>query len=493
MTARHESLRTSFHHAPEGPVQRIHRQISFTIQEFKPNGAASTEEIIESFVRPFDLSEAPLLRVGVSPLSKERCLLLLDIHHIITDGVSNKILTNEFQSLFRGQPLPPLRLRYRDYSQWQLRQRQSGDMSRHEHYWRQQLAGELPILDLPSDFPRPEARDFAGRLLGFEIPKDYAPAIHAICRRHGASHFMVFLAIYSIMLARLAGQEDIVVGSGVAGRGHADLEPVVGMFVNMLPLRLQVDGDVSFNDFLKQVKTIALQAFQHQDVQFEDIVELLSLPRDAGRNPLFDAVFMFHNEAAPDGASPSEVVDSAGLRSHDYQMKTAKFDLTLQAQESGGRFFMVFEYSVRLFKEKTIRRFMNYFLAVTTAVASGSAKPLAAIDILPPEEKERLVFEFNRTAADYPRQKTIPAIFEETARKNPDTIALISADRQLSYSELHNRANRLARRLRERSHYGDGMLVGLVANRVKTSALVKRAGATRRQVVAYKELLRTLT
>ncbi|UCH93005.1 MAG: non-ribosomal peptide synthetase, partial [Candidatus Aminicenantes bacterium] len=257
---RHESLRTSFKMIGDEPRQRIHHEVEF---EF-----IKTPEY--PFVRPFDLSQPPLLRVGLKKTGNKNHLLLVDMHHIIADGVSQDILAKDFASLYANDPLPPLRLRYKDICQWQNSEREKQNLEQQEAYWLKVFDGEIPVLDIPTDYTRPKIQDFEGNTLHFEISRQCTHRLKSMVLEENVTAYMVLLSVYNILLSRLSGQEDIVVGTAVAGRRHPDLEKIIGMFVNTLPLRNYPNSAMTFNEFLADVKKRTLEAFENQVYPFEE-------------------------------------------------------------------------------------------------------------------------------------------------------------------------------------------------------------------------------
>ncbi|MCP5050905.1 MAG: polyketide synthase, partial [bacterium] len=280
-------------------VQRVHDKVEFAIEYYEPNQdqPAPRAPRPASFVRPFDLSNAPLLRVGLTELEQEKHILLVDMHHIITDGTSMAILIEEFMALYSGRELPPLRLQYKDYSEWQVRTNGSRGaiIKNQEEYWLKRFSDSIPQLDFPTDYTRPEEWNYAGDAIVFEIPPQKTAKIKEMVLETGTTLYIVFLAVTSIVLSKYTMRQDIVVGTGVAGRTHADLEHVIGMFVNMLAIRSYPRENKGFHEFLEEVRENALDAFENQDYQFDELVKRLNLTGESGRNPLFDVEFTFQN------------------------------------------------------------------------------------------------------------------------------------------------------------------------------------------------------
>ncbi|MCP4148345.1 MAG: non-ribosomal peptide synthetase, partial [bacterium] len=373
---RHESLRTSFHQVNETPAQIIHDEVEFKIENYDRAESAAIEsssqvnEQITRFIRPFDLTRAPLLRAGLIKTTLKTYVLVVDMHHIVSDGTSIEILERDFKALGNRQELPSLTIHYKDYSQWQHHEHQKENIARQEKYWLKQFEHGIPDLNLPADYPRPEVRQFEGGILSAQMDCDTG-FIKKIAMENRATAFMVMLAFYYIFLYKISSREDIVVGTPVAGRRHADLEPVIGMFVNTLALRNQLDGENTFTGILKKVRKTTLDAFDNQDYQFEDLVEKVALHRDR-HNPLFDVMFAWRewdpgeienigddNQNEDKTRTPQEI--------YTYEQKTAKFDLTLGIDLKKKLAFS-FEYSTTLFKKETIERYAANFKEIISAV-----------------------------------------------------------------------------------------------------------------------------
>ncbi|MDQ1355230.1 MAG: hypothetical protein QG657_5540, partial [Acidobacteriota bacterium] len=331
---RHESLRTSFETIDDEPVQRVHDNVEFEIEykdlfmgeqgQTRPFGGEGQL----SFIRPFDLSKAPLMRVGLVRIEENKYELVVDMHHIITDGVSMGVLVKEFISLYKGESLLLLRLQYKDYSEWQKREivEQKGEsILRQEAYWLKEFEIETPVLDLPIDYPKPKVQGFEGRGERFIVDDKDAQALRVFAREKGATLYMLLLSIYNIFLARITHQEMIVVGTPTAGRVHSDLEGIIGMFVNTLALKNEPAGEKTIGEFLIEVREKTLQAFANQEYQYEDLVKRTAASRDMGRNPLFDTMFVYQD-------LDISKVEIPGLKAtpHEYERDTSKFDLTLE-------------------------------------------------------------------------------------------------------------------------------------------------------------------
>ncbi|HEX3046094.1 MAG TPA: amino acid adenylation domain-containing protein [Bacillota bacterium] len=436
---RHETLRTSFELKDGEPIQRIHPIVDFQIEFW----GADSNPRVQSFIRAFDLSQAPLFRVGLIKQAENRYLLMLELHHIIADGVSSGILTREIAALYEGKDLPALKLQYRDFSEWHNWFLKSDAVKKQEEYWLNVFSGEIPVLEMPTDFARPSVRSFEGQSISFAANQELTMKMNRLAAETGTTLFMVLLATYNIVLSKYTAQEDIIIGSPIAGRPHADLVDIVGMFVNTLALRNYPVGNRSFIEFLTEVKENALKAYENQDYQFEELIVRLGIKRDLSRNPLFDTVFVLQNVDVGE-------IKISGLKLENYELESiiSKFDFTLSAVETAGQIKFGLEYCRRLFKKETMERFAGHYLKIIEEVVSNPLVQLAEIEILSNEEKRRILFDFNDTKVDYPKDKTIPELFEEQVAKTPDKVAVVFDNQSLTYRELNAKANQLAGVLR---------------------------------------------
>ncbi|MCX6580880.1 MAG: amino acid adenylation domain-containing protein [Candidatus Aminicenantes bacterium] len=480
---RHESFRTSFVTVNEEPVQRVHQDVEFEIAELGVRGQGSgvsrgdppwSPELIKNFIRPFDLSKAPLLRVGLRKLGEEKYLMMVDMHHIISDGSSIRILTREFIRFYLGDTPAELPVQYKDFTCWQQSEIVRQKAIVQENHWIKRFSGDIPALALPFDYPRPEVQGFAGSNYAFEIEEKETAAINRLARQNEATLFMVLLAVFNVMLSRFSGQEDIIIGTPIAGRRHADLEPLIGMFVNTLALRLFPAGELTFAAFLEEVRTRTLEDFENQDCQFEDVVEKVAVSRDAGRSPLFDVMFGLHNI---EELKPGDVPDDLGLKAdgYDFERKVSRFDMAWNIFEKNGRLVFDIEYSTLLFKKATIARFSACFKKAAAEVTAFPGQRISGVDIIPEEERRRILEEFNTQWTAYPGHKTVHQLFAEQVERTPDHIALVGAALSvrpvgpvgpvgLSYRQLNEQADGLAVILLEKGVLADS-IVGLKIER----------------------------
>jgi len=485
---RHESLRTSFITIAGEPVQRIHDHVEFEI-EYKNSSTDYTDYTDEKdnkihhssfmntpnhFIHSFDFSQAPLMRVGLAKQEEERHLLMVDMHHIITDGTSMELFVKEFMALYAGRPLPTLKLQYKDYAGWKSSEKEKNALKIQAEYWLKQFREAPPALDLPLDSPRPVVKSFEGRGYSFEITAAETDALKALASAEGTTLYMALLTLYYIFLSRLTGQEEIVVGTPVAGRSHADLEPIMGMFVNTLALRNNPAWEKNFCRFLKEVNENTLAAFANQDYPYEELVEKASVARDTGRNPLFDTMLNLRN------MDISEIeITGLKMKPFPFEENVSKFDLTLRAFDAPGNLRFTFEYCSKLFKTETIERFVGFFKAVIARATREPHARIAELEIISEAEKQIILMDFNDTAVDYPRDKTIHGLFEEQVEKAPDRIALSGESVgqvgpvgqvrlvSLTYRQLNERSSHLAGLLIEKGVLEDDIVAIKMARSIE--------------------------
>jgi amino acid adenylation domain-containing protein len=489
---RHESLRTSFHMINGEPVQEIHHEPGFEIEYKKVEVKVEVEEAVSSFIRPFDLSRAPLMRVGLLSQAETRHMLILDMHHTIYDGTSIQLFFKEFMDLYQERKQPGLRIQYKDYAGWQGNQRDTARLQEQEDYWLKVFSGDIPVLDLPLDFPRPAAQSFAGNRLIFTLEQKETDCLKAVAKEHNATLFMVLLAIINVLLMKLSGQEDIVVGTPVLGREHPDSEKIIGIFVTTVALRNKPRPGKTLANFLENLKENTLNSFENQEYPFEDLVEKVDARRDPSRNPLFDIMFILHNyEMAFSGKQELEI-ENLKLRKYEYDPNTSIFDITFNGLELNHSLVFTIEYCTKLFKEKTIERFISYFKRMIFSLNDIVDRKLADIDIIPDDEKNCLLYTFNNSAAVYPKDKNLHHLFAEQVERTPDHAALLGVHQQdhnmsyksymsyISYKELNEKSHQLAVNLKEKG-VKPGVIVGILVERsiemmIALLAIVKAGG-----------------
>jgi amino acid adenylation domain-containing protein len=491
MIARYESLRTSIETMGETPVQKILHpsEVEFDL-EYHDVGSGSNGQaaraIITHFIRPFDLRRAPLLRAGLmklEPLDRiPRHVLMVDMHHILTDLVSQSLLLISFISLYNGLQLPELRLQYKDYSEWQQRREVLESLKQQEVFWLLEFEEEIPVLNLPTDYPRPAIQSFEGNLINFEISAGDKKVLNEMAHSEGATLFMLLLAIFNIFLAKLSNQEEIVVGIPVIGRWHANLEQIIGIFLNMLSLKNAPRGGLTFNDFLKQLKEKTLVAYENQNYQFENLVEKVAVHRDTSRNPLFDVTFMFQNTFGTPRDIPEREIQDLKSKPYYFENKTSKYDLTLMGNEAGEKLDCGFEYSTRLFTRETITRFIHYFKHIISSVVANPHQEISQIDIIPEVEKKLLLEDFNNTETKYQKDKTVHQLFQHQVEKTPHFLAVGFEDNFLTYNKLDEESNRLANYLLVDTNIRLEERVGVLMNRslniiIAILSILKAGGA----------------
>ncbi|AUS09098.1 hypothetical protein C1X05_09710 [Laceyella sacchari] len=442
---RHESLRTSFHLVEDEVMQKVEPAVPVPWEQCEAKDDAEAATWIEQFIRPFDLRQAPLLRAGLIHLGRERHVLVVDIHHIVSDGFSiERILRRELSKLYRGETLPPLILHYKDVAVWQEEWKRTPACQKQRDYWAQQFNEEWPVLELPTDRPRPKLQQFVGEKVRFRLDAQLTHQLKRVSEREGATLFMVLLAAYKVMLAKLSGQTDLAVGFPIAGRIQAEAEQIFGMFVNTLPLRSQPTPERTFHQYLAEVKQNVLSAYGHGEYPLEELATLPSA-KDGSRNPLFDTVFVLQNVDKEPFALPG--IDVKPFT--EWKWKQSMFDMTWEAEEQETLHFAV-EYNTSLFNRATVERWIGYYVRLLEQVVSGTEKELQAFTLMDETEVDRLLNAFNATEAEYPRDRTLHECIAEQAARTPERTAVVYREETLTYGELDARANRLARLLRNR-------------------------------------------
>lgn len=367
---RHDSFRTSFKTIEGKPVQIIHKDVEFAM-EYRETSTEEIDGILKEFIRPFDLQKAPLLRVGLIRLDNGKYILQYDMHHIISDGLSKAILVKEFASLYQGEILPDLKLQYKDYSHWQNMLLMSDKMKKQEAYWLDVFNGEIPVLNMPTDFQRTKIKTIDGDMVEFEIGKELTSKLKNIVKETRTTLYMLLLAGYNVLLSKYSGQEDIIIGSPIAGRVHGDLDNIIGMFINTLAMRNYPVAEKTFKEFLMEVKDNVLQAYENQHYQFEELVEKLSLSRDLSRSPLFDVVFLMQNIEVKELTLPNIKIKHLGI-----DITTSEFDMLLTAVENDETVSLTMQYCTALYKKETMESIVTSYIEVLERVVEDIDKPL---------------------------------------------------------------------------------------------------------------------
>ncbi len=469
---RHEVLRSTYQLDSDSPVQVIAAELKIDMPlvdlTYVPAGrkeAAVRQFAIENGRHIFNLQRGPLVRASLLQLADHDHVLLLNFHHIANDGWSIWQFANELAPLYEAfrengpSPLPELPVQYGDFAVWQHEWLQGETISRQLDYWKQQLAGAPDTLELPTDHRRPDVLSLRGTTEKAVFPRELVDRLNGFSRQQGATLFMALLAAYQTLLHRYTRQEDIVVGSPIAGRTRAEIEDLMGFFVNTLLMRTDLSGDPTFVELLQRVRTTALGAYSNQDLPFEKLVEVLQPDRELGRIPLFQVWFVLQN--AP---RISLQLPGLELRSMDVHNGTAKFDLGLFTVEKPDGLHCTVEYSTDLFETATIRRFLGHYRVLLEAIADAPGSRLSELPLLTEGERQQIVVEWNETAHEYARERSLQQYIEEQVERTPDAPALQFESEQLSYRELNARANQLAHRLRKLG-VGPEKLVAVCAQR----------------------------
>ena len=453
--ARHEALRTVFYTRDGDLYQQIKAvDPSFSVLRSDLRGVKNPRSellarIREEALAPFDLEHGPLIRCRLLRVAKNEHVLLVTMHHIVSDGWSMGVLTRELSTLYRAyrldqaDPLAPLSIQYADYAAWQ-RQWLSGEvLAEQSAYWQRQLSNVPVLLELPTDRRRPAEQDFSGSRISVELDEGLTSGLKALSQRHGLTLFMTVLAGWALVLSRLSSQEDLVIGVPSANRGRLEIEGLIGFFVNTLALRMDLSGAPTVKDLLERVKGVALEAQARQDLPFEQIVDLVKPVRSLGHTPVFQVMFAWQNNEGGSVDLPGVKVEWVGSGE-----RPAKFDLTLDLTEADGRIVGGLNYATALFDRATAERYAGYLRAALFGMVTDAEQLAAGVPLLSAEERHKLVVDWNATEAEYPKDRCIHELFEQQVALDPAATAVIYEDQSLSYGELNSRANRLAHHLR---------------------------------------------
>jgi non-ribosomal peptide synthetase component F/SAM-dependent methyltransferase/acyl carrier protein len=502
---RHEALRTTFVTVEGQPIQAINPnlKISLPVIDLRELPAAERETQAQKLTtqeaqRPFNLSSDPLLRVTLLRLDETEHIMLLNMHHIVSDGWSIGVLIKELAALYTASscrdvlaqecaptPLPELPIQYADFAHWQREWLQGEVLERQLGYWRQQLDG-ISMLNLPTDRPRLAVQTYRGATQILQLPKSLSEALEALSQQEGVTLFMTLLAAFQILLYRYTQQEDIAVGSPIANRNRSEIEGLIGFFVNSLVLRTDLSGNPTFRSLLSRVKEVALGAYAHQDLPFEKLVEELHPERSLNQNPLFQVVFALQN-------APMSALELPGLilSPREFDSQTTRFDLEFHLWEKGQNNGLWVDssegisgfviYSTDLFDKATINRMLGHFETLLEGIVANPEQRVANLPLLSQSELHQLLVEWNNTQVDYPKSLCIHQLFEAQVEQNKDAIALVFEDKLLTYQELNIRSNKLARYL-QKLGVGAEILVGLCVERsldmiIGMLAILKAGGA----------------
>ncbi|BAZ34001.1 amino acid adenylation domain-containing protein (plasmid) [Cylindrospermum sp. NIES-4074] len=449
---RHSILRTIFPSVDGQPSQVVLEDVNFTLSliDLKEIPDLHKEASVESFAieeaqQTFDLEQGPLFRARLLCLKATEHVLLLTMHHIVYDGWSYSIFFEEMATLYsnfcvgKSPPSKSLPIQYTDYAIWQRQWLQGEVLKSQLDYWKQQLGGSLPVLQLPTDYPRELVQTYQGAYQSLELSLELTEALKALSQQEGVTLFMTLLAAFQTLLYRYSGQEDIIVGTPIAGRNQVETEWLIGLFVNTLAIRTNLSNNPTFRQLLSQVRQVTLEAYSHQDLPFEKLVEELQPERDLSRSPLFQVMFAFHN-------TPSQPWELPGLTITPLEIHngTAKFDLTLDLKETAEGIKGGIEYNTDLFESATITRMVGHFQTLLEGIVANPQQHIFDLLLLTPGERHQLLVKWNNTQTDYPKDTCIHQLFAAQVEKTPDAVAAIFESQQLTYQQLNHRANQLA-------------------------------------------------
>jgi amino acid adenylation domain-containing protein/non-ribosomal peptide synthase protein (TIGR01720 family) len=492
LVARHETLRTVFQRQSDDSLRQVPASTALVIDQvdFSSLSADERERAVaraaeQQSVLPFDLANGPLLRVTLLKLAEQEHVLLLTLHHIVSDGWSMNVLIDEFIRCYDAfdagstPPLAPLPIQYSDYALWQRRWLEAGEQARQLEYWQAQLGDEHPVLELPLDHSRPAMPSYRGTRYEFAVDSQLAEQLRGTAQKHNVTLFMLLLGAFNALLHRYSGQTDIRVGVPIANRNRAEIEGLIGFFVNTQVLRTRLDGQTRVDELLQAIKETALGAQAHQDLPFERLVEALKLERSLSHTPLFQVMYN-HQPHVADMASVS-TASGLELGSIDWQSRTTQFDLTLDTWEKGGKLHAALTYADDLFDAATIERMARHFNNLLTALVADPHQRIGELPLLEDSEQHVLVHDWNRTRADYPTDVCLHTLIEAQVQRTPDAPALLFGGHTLTYRQLDARANQLAHRLREQG-VGPDVLVGICVERslemvIGLLAILKAGGA----------------
>ena len=435
---RHEALRTYFTIVNEEIVQKIKNKIDFNLIVENQNDS-SVEGLFKDFVKPFDLSKAPLFRAKLLKLKDNRSLLLIDMHHIISDGASLNIFIKELCDLYNEKELSEKHIDYKDFAVWENEQFKTPEYLNSKNFWLEQFKDDVPVLTLPTKQARPNKQSYSGDNYLFEFNSDLSNKLISVSKQNNITPYMLLLSAYYVLLSKYSSQDDIVVGTPIINRNTEELQSIIGMFVNSLPLRRKIDSSTSFIDFANGLKNYCLDVFTHQNYPFNELVTDLGIKRDISRNPIFDTMFIYQNNGYPK-------LSFNGINSTYYipNLKISKFDLSLEIMPIASKFNLRIEYCTELFNKNFIQQFAKHYKLILEDVLSNLQKSISEIEIVTPEEKSMILKDFNNTFVDYPREKNIIDLWKEQVQKTPDNIALVFENTNMTYLELDEKSNQLA-------------------------------------------------
>ncbi|MCC2442986.1 amino acid adenylation domain-containing protein [Bacillus cereus] len=438
---RHASLRTSFDFMENELIQRIHEDVQYNL-EYVDGDGREIEEYVNDFVSPFDLHSAPLLRAKLIRISDDLHIFLCDVDHIAADGASIGLLMNEIIQGYFGERLPEVGAQYVDFTLWQNQWFASEEMEKQETYWLNVFDGELPVLDLPTDYPRLAHMSNEGNVFTFEMDEVLSSLAKEAATKNGVTLFMLLFAVFNTMLAKYGDQEDIIVGLPSAGRNLDEVKNTIGLFINTLALRTAPEKDKTFSKYLEEVKQHLLEAYKNEDYPFEMLLNKINIPVDRSRNPLFDVQFISQNFS-------DEILATEELKfvPFEVKMEAVQVDLTVIWYEKEGKLRFHFEYATQLFNRDTIQRLAGFYENILREVINDPTRVIGRIPMNSIDDQMKLLNKWNNTIIDYPHTKLVHQLFEEQAASTPNRIAVNCNNESITYKELNEKANQLARKL----------------------------------------------
>lgn len=449
---RHEILRTTFTVENDEPVQRIHSEyrIQINLVELDPATAEASVQTLaaEEALKSFDIACLPLIRVSVFRLNESEHVLIINLHHIVVDGISIELILNEVDAFYRaftnGQDphLPTPKIQYADFALWQRQTVESATYDDQLRFWQNQLAGELPVLELPADFPRPHLQSFKGSNAFLQLPDALVQKLNALATGEGCTFFMAILAAFQVLLCRYSGANEIVIGTPIALRNTAEFRTLIGNCLNMVALRCDLSGDPDFVELLRRSRDTALNAFSNADLPFEQLMNHLKIDRNPNRNPVFQVMLQVLSSSAP-------TIGELEISNFHFDLKLAQFDLAIHFYAESGSQLVRFEYCTDVFRSETIERLSSSFLQLLQSVVANSHQKISKMPILSEFERHEMLASWNDTYRDYPLDQCVHSLFERAAKRTPNRVAVECGDESLTYRQLNEKANRLANYLRE--------------------------------------------
>lgn len=453
-----DAFRTRFAKINDEYVQIVDDTIDLNIKYIKCSEV--TKEMFINSIRPFDLHKAPLIRIIIFEISETESVLFVDAHHIIADGVSLAIMMQEFLQIYNGKDeFKKLPIQYKDFAAWQNKKFENGDFDTQEEFWVKKYEDCVPVLNLPTDYPRNSERNTENGWEKFELSCEFTEKIQKFAIDAGVTPFMILYSAYAILISRYSQQDDIVIGVPASCRNHEDLQKIIGIFINVLPLRNKIDGNSVYKVYLNELKNECLESFENQDYPYEKIVDKVNVRKEQSRNSLVEIMF-----AMEDIGDSSMTIDSLEIKQKRINTLEAKYDICLYASKNNGKTIIEIEYSQGLYKRETIKRMGNHYINLLRDLLENPNKLIKNLTMLSDNEKKTLLTDFNSSGVEYPKNTTIHELFEKQVLKTPDNIAVIDEKKSLTYKQLNEKSNALARKLRKKG-IGRNDIVGIMVKK----------------------------